>query len=56
MKKINKYGVSRTRDTKGKVVKREFKDYTMYIHASVGGGRENMWVLVAEFYEGDCKV
>ena len=55
MKKINKYGVSRTRDTKGKVVKREFKDYIMCIHASVGGGRENMWVLVAEFYEEDVE-
>ena len=56
MKKINKYGVSRTRDTRGMIVKREFKDYTIFIHASVGGGRENMWVLIAEFYEGDCKV
>ena len=56
MKKINKYGVSRTRDTKGRIVKREFNDYTMCIHASVGGGRESMWVLVAEVYEGDCKV
>lgn len=53
MKKINKYGVSRSRDKKGKIVKREFKDYTMCIHASVGGGRENMLVLVAEVYEDD---
>ena len=51
MKKINKYGVSRTRDTKERIVKREFKDYTIFIHASVGGGRENMWVIVAEVYE-----
>ena len=50
MKKINKYEVSKTRDTKGKVVKREFKDYIMCIHASVGGGRENMWVLIAEVF------
>ena len=27
MKKINKYGVSRSRDKKGKIVKREFKKY-----------------------------
>ena len=37
MRKINKYGVSRSRDKKGRIVKREFKDYTMCIHASVGG-------------------
>ena len=51
MRMINKYGVSRSRDKKGKIVKREFKDYTMCIHAQVGAGRENMWVLVAEVYE-----
>ena len=45
------YGVSRSRDKKGKIVKREFKDYIMCVHASVGGGRETMWVLVAEVYE-----
>ena len=53
MRKINKYGVSRSRDKKGKIVKREFKDYTMCIHAQVGAGRENMWVLIAEVYEDD---
>ena len=55
MKKINKYGVSRSRDKKGKIVKREFKDYTMCIHAQVGAGRENMWVLIAEVYEDERK-
>ena len=34
-------------------MKREFKDYTMCIHAQVGSGRENMWVLIAEVYEED---
>ena len=53
MRKINKYGVSRSRDKKGRIVKRELKDYTMCIHASVGGGRETMWVLIAEAYEED---
>ena len=53
MKKINKYGVSRSRDKKGRIVKREFKDYTMCIHAQVGCGRENMWVLIAEVYEDE---
>ena len=41
MRKINKYGVSRSRDKKGRIVKREFKDYTMCIHASVGGGKRD---------------
>ena len=45
------YGVSRSRDKKGKIVKRKFKNYTMCIHAQVGAGRENMWVLIAEVYE-----
>lgn len=49
------YGVSRSRDKKGKIVKREFKDYTMCIHAQVGAGRENMWVLIAEVYEEDTR-
>ena len=53
MKKINKYGVSRSRDKRGKIVNREFKDYTMCIHAQVEAGRENMWVLIAEVYEED---
>ena len=55
MKRIKAYGVSRSRDKKGRIVKREFKDYTMCIHASIGGGRESMWVLVAEEYEEDNK-
>ena len=45
------YGVSRSRDKKGKIVKRKFKNYTMCIQAQVGAGRENMWVLIAEVYE-----
>ena len=43
------YGVSRTRDKKGRIIRRNLNDYVMCIHASVGGGRENMWVLVAEY-------
>lgn len=39
--KKNIYGVSRSRDKKGKIVKRELKDYTMCIHASVGGGQRD---------------
>lgn len=34
---MKKYGVSRSRDKKGNVVKREFKDYVMCLHTSCGG-------------------
>lgn len=51
MKKI--YGLSRNRDASGKVVKRNLNDYVNCIHASVGGGYENMWVLILEVYEKD---
>ena len=47
------YGVSRSRDKNEKIVKREFKDYTMCIHAQVGAGRENMWVLIAEVQDDE---
>lgn len=31
------YGVSRTRDRKGKIIRRNLNDYVMCIHALVGG-------------------
>lgn len=34
----NCYGVSRSRDRKGKIVHQELKPYTMCIHANVEGG------------------
>lgn len=45
------FGLSRSRDEKGKVVDRPVNDYVNCIHTCVGGGRENMWVLVMERYE-----
>ena len=42
------YGVSRSRDKMGKVVDRPINPYVNCIHAQVGGGRENMAVLVIE--------
>lgn len=45
------YGLSRSRDKKGAVVNRNVWPYVNCIHASVGGGYENMWVLVLEVYE-----
>ena len=52
----NYYGVSRSRDRKGKIVHQELKPYTMCIHTYVGGGYESMAVLVMEKieYENQC--
>ena len=44
----NCYGVSRSRDRKGKIVHQELKPYTMCVHTFVGGGYQSMAVLVAE--------
>lgn len=52
MKEI--FGVSRSRDKQGNVVNRPINPYVNCIHAQVGGGRENMAVLVIEIeYEED---
>ena len=48
------YGLSRTRDYTGTVIKRTLNPYVNCLHASCGGGFENMWVLVVEVYEGLC--
>ena len=45
------YGLSRTRDRSGKVIKRELRPYVNCIHTQVGGARDNMEVLIVEVYE-----
>lgn len=50
MKKII-YGLSRTRDAKGNIIKRSLNDYVNCLHASCGGGYETMLILVVEIYE-----
>ena len=44
--RINAFGLSRSRDEKGIIVERPINEYVNCIHTCVGGGRENMWVLV----------
>jgi hypothetical protein len=44
------YGLSRSRDKKGKIVRRELRPYTMCIHTLVANGW-SMEVLVVEVYE-----
>lgn len=46
MKQI--YGLSRTRDAKGNIVKRSLHPYVNCLHASCGGGYETMMILVVE--------
>lgn len=54
MDRIGAYGVSRTRDAKGAIVKRDLRDWVNCVHTMCGGGWETMEVLVLEvYYEGD---
>lgn len=52
----DKYGLSRTRDAKGNIVKRSLHPYVNCLHASCGGGYETMMILIVEVYEDvfDC--
>lgn len=45
------YGLSRNRDKKGNVVKRNLNPYVNCIHTLVGGGYKTMEVLIVEVYE-----
>lgn len=53
MKPKEIYGLSRSRDKQGKVVKRSLNDYVNCLHTQVGSARENMEVYVVEVYETD---
>lgn len=53
MRRIDVFGLSRTRDSKGAIVKRSLRDHVNCIHTFVGGGYETMQILVVEVYEED---
>lgn len=53
MKPKDIYGLSRSRDKQGKVVKRSLNDYVNCLHTQVGSARDNMEVYVVEVYETD---
>lgn len=53
MKEI--YGLSRNRDKKGKVVKRNLNPYVNCIHALTGHARDNMEVYVMEVEYGESE-
>lgn len=44
------FGLSRSRDKKGNVVKRNLNEWVNCIHTQVGSARENMEVYVVEVY------
>lgn len=45
------FGLSRSRDKKGNIVKRSLNPYVNCIHTMVGGGWDTMEVLVVIVYE-----
>lgn len=45
------YGISRTRDKKGRIIKRDMRDWVNCIHTMAGGGWETMEILVLEIYD-----
>lgn len=53
MKPKEIYGLLRSRDKSGKVVKRSLNDYINCLHTQVGSARDNMEVYVVEVYETD---
>lgn len=48
----NVYGLSRSRDQKGNVVKRSLNPYVNCLHTQVGSARDNMEVYVIEISDG----
>lgn len=46
MKRIAAYGISRTRDKNGKIVKQDLRDWVNCVHTMAGGGWETMEILV----------
>lgn len=53
MERTGAYGVSRTRDRKGVIVRRDVRDWVNCVHTMCGGGWETMEVLVLEVYDRD---
>ena len=45
------YGLSRSRDRKGNIVKRNLNPFVNCIHTNAGGGWKTMEILVVEVYD-----
>lgn len=50
MRRMDAYGVSRTRDKKGVIIKQTTLPWVNCIHRNVGGGWKTMEVLILEVY------
>lgn len=50
---MKKYGLSRTRDAKGNIIKRTLLPYVNCLHANCGGGYETMMVLIVEVEDNE---
>ena len=47
------YGLSRSMDKKGNIVKRNLNDVVNCIHTNKGSGSKTMEILIVEVYEQD---
>ena len=47
------YGISRTRDAKGAIIKQTTLPWVNCIHTFAGGGYKTMGILVLEVYEAE---
>lgn len=47
------YGLSRSMDKKGNIVKRNLNDVVNCIHTNTGSGSKTMEILIVEVYEQD---
>lgn len=50
------YGLSRSRDKKGNIVRRRINPYVNCLHTQVGGARVNMEVYVVEVYKEEGEI
>ena len=50
---VDAYGISRTRDEKGAIIKQTTLPWVNCIHRNAGSGWKTMEILVLEVYEDD---
>ena len=53
---VDAYGISRTRDEKGVIIKQTTLPWVNCIHTNVGGGWKTMEILVLEVYDEGCHI
>lgn len=53
---VDAYGISRTRDKKGVIIKQTTLPWVNCVHRNVGGGWKTMEVLILEVYDTDSSI